>query len=268
MIPIQPEGEAVFISDLHVDDPNTPAHQRLLAFLKGLKAPDRDVRSLFLVGDIFDFWLGYRHAVYSRFFPFLRALADLVDHGVEVVLFPGNHDPDPGPFFTDNGITVQHTPLVRRFGDQQVWIDHGDREDVRGSLKRLVCRAVHHQGVLKGVRLIHPSAATWAATAYGRWMGGEDRTADYTLPLPEHHLSRWWSGKIAQGHDVVIMGHYHRALARRQITHGRPRSLFILGDWLNHFTWLRYQDGVFALMRDQGEDRPAEALGWGLHPLP
>ncbi|MFN3197089.1 MAG: UDP-2,3-diacylglucosamine diphosphatase [Bradymonadia bacterium] len=266
MIEVQRPGEAVFISDLHLADPETPEAKRLLRFVQSLA--HRPVSSLFLVGDIFDFWLGYSGAIYSQFFPFLRALAELVEAGVEVVLFPGNHDPDPGPFFDQIGVRVQHTPLVRRFGERQVWIDHGDREDVRGSFKRFVCRAVHQPTLLKGARAIHPSAAAWAAGAYGRWLGGEDRTADYTLPLPEHHLDAWWQSKIEQGHEVLVMGHYHKALARQRDHQGRSQSLFILGDWLNHFTWLRYHEGEFTLMRDQGPDQPAQPLGWGLHPLP
>lgn len=266
MIERQPAGEAVFISDLHLGDPEAPQARRLMAFLRGLSA--RRVTSLFLVGDIFDFWLGYRGAVYSRFFPFLRALAELVDAGTEVVLFPGNHDPDPGPFFAEIGVRVQLEPLVRAFGDRQVWIDHGDREDVRGAWKRIVCRAVHQPALLQAVRLLHPETTAWAAGAYGRWLGGEDRAADYEKPLPERHLTRWWDDKIGVGHDVVVMGHYHKALARQREVGGRARALFILGDWVSHFTWLRYSEGAFTLMRDRGPDQPAEPLGWGQHPLP
>ena len=83
------------MSDLHLCDPNEERSQRLFAFWDSIKG---NAEVLYLVGDVFDIWLGYRSVIFSPLFPALRKLAELVESGTRVVLLSGNHDPDPGLF--------------------------------------------------------------------------------------------------------------------------------------------------------------------------
>ena len=51
-----------------------------------------DVRELYLLGDIFDFWYEYKKVVPRGFTRILGRLADMTDAGIPVHFFTGNHD--------------------------------------------------------------------------------------------------------------------------------------------------------------------------------
>ena len=45
--------------------------------------------------------------------------------------------------------------------------------------------------------------------------------------------------RFATGHDGVLVGHFHHAHERRE----SGREFFVLGDWIDHFTYVELTDG-------------------------
>jgi UDP-2,3-diacylglucosamine hydrolase len=54
-------------------------------------------------------------------------------------------------------------------------------------------------------------------------------------------------GKFQEGFDAVIMGHCHKPLLKESMIEGRKRTFATLGDWINHYSYLFYEDGLFTL---------------------
>ena len=82
-----------FVADVHLGlDVNDPAGReaRFVAFLRSIPA-DR-TEALYLLGDIWDFWYEYRDVVPKGYVRVFAALTDLMDAGVRVCFFTGNHD--------------------------------------------------------------------------------------------------------------------------------------------------------------------------------
>jgi UDP-2,3-diacylglucosamine hydrolase len=249
-----------FLSDLHLRAPDDARTRRVVDFLRARRG---EADAVYLVGDVFDLWLGYRSVVFSAFFPVLRAIADLVDSGTRVVVFPGNHDPDPGRFLArELGVELREGSLVEEFAGRRVWIEHGDLDDPRSHRHRIANRLAHARPLRWLARAVHPDVAWRLARGYAGAFGhyGDE-------PLSPSLLDPFFPSRIRAGADVVIVGHFHRALAHRVEVDGRPRDLYVLGDWVRHHTFLRW-DGEFALCRDHGPDRPPEPLGFGDHPPP
>ena len=242
-------GERYFLSDLHFTSVAEPRCQRLLDFLAGL----RGAEAVYLVGDVFDFWLGYRRTLYRDHFALLRVLADLVDAGVRVTVFSGNHDPDPGDFFAQIGVGVSEGPRMEQVGPFTVRMEHGDTVDPRGFLRRSICKTVRHPAVRSAARLVPPAVLWSLAQAYAH-----KPHDDYGPGLPPGLIEGYFPGQADAGVDVLIMGHYHRAVHHRR---GAARY-FVLGDWRLQFTYLRYADGDFALCRHR-LDGPDEILPEG-----
>src|SRR6056297_1490602 len=86
----------VFVADAHLADPASENYRCFLDFLNSLRG---ETRTLFLLGDIFEFWIGYRHIVFSPYVPVLDALRRLKEAGTEIVYVEGNHDFHVGPYF-------------------------------------------------------------------------------------------------------------------------------------------------------------------------
>src|SRR5262249_57805432 len=75
--------------------------RRLHDFLNSL--PGR-ASSLYIVGDLFDFWFEYPTAIPRRHFPTLAVLERLSSAGLDIHYLNGNHDFWLGTFFRDLGI--------------------------------------------------------------------------------------------------------------------------------------------------------------------
>ena len=82
-----------FLSDLHLGAPYFPdskeAEKRVVAFLDHIK---HDAETIYLLGDVLDYWYEYRYVVPRGFVRFFGKLAELTDSGIRVVWLIGNHD--------------------------------------------------------------------------------------------------------------------------------------------------------------------------------
>ena len=47
---------------------------------------------IYLLGDMFDFWFEYKTVVPKGYVRFLGKLAELIDAGIDIHFFTGNHD--------------------------------------------------------------------------------------------------------------------------------------------------------------------------------
>ena len=87
------KNKIYFASDFHLGAPNlTESHNRERLIIKWLEEIQTDAKSIYLLGDIFDFWFEYKKVVPKGFVRILGKLAELSDSGINIHLFTGNHD--------------------------------------------------------------------------------------------------------------------------------------------------------------------------------
>ncbi len=121
--------EAYFLSDIHLKRLDQPEARILLDFLEGI-GPRFQATHLFLVGDIFDFWIGGHEYFVRKFSPIVDHLRRIVSRGVEVHYFEGNHDLYLRPFWQDRlGIHVHDRARLFHLGGLRVRVEHGDLLD-------------------------------------------------------------------------------------------------------------------------------------------
>lgn len=121
--------QAYFVSDLHLSSSSDARAALFLDFLGELEQSGTATH-LFLMGDIFDLWVGDHQYFIERYRPIIDAIERLKNQGVEVHYFEGNHDLYLDCFWGKQlGITVHADPAVFRLGDRVVRIEHGDQMD-------------------------------------------------------------------------------------------------------------------------------------------
>jgi len=80
-------------SDFHLGVPNHAAslerERKVTAWLEMVR---HDAHSIYLLGDIFDFWFEYKYTIPKGFIRLQGKLAELRDAGVPIYFFTGNHD--------------------------------------------------------------------------------------------------------------------------------------------------------------------------------
>jgi UDP-2,3-diacylglucosamine hydrolase len=147
-----------FVSDAHLGAPFPDAPEWERSFSEFLRSIGESATALYILGDIFDFWIEYRHAIRPDYFRTIHELKNLVDRGVEVHYFAGNHDFALGPFITDIiGIKVYYGHFSTVLQNRKVYLYHGDgliRKDIGYRVLKRLLRNPLNQKVFK---LLPPS---------------------------------------------------------------------------------------------------------------
>ena len=117
---------ALFISDVHLGTRGCQA-ERLLDFLR-----DYDSDSLFLIGDIIDFWAMNRSIHWTpQQNTVVQKVLRQARHGTNVMLIPGNHDEAlreyDGVSFGDITIAMEHVHVAAN--GRRYLVLHGDEFD-------------------------------------------------------------------------------------------------------------------------------------------
>src|SRR5262245_9693705 len=237
-----PKAAAVFISDAHLG--SEPRHReaereaRLIRFLGAL--PDL-TRSLYVVGDLFDFWFEYWTVIPRRYVELLSVLRRVREQGVQITCMAGNHDFWLGPFLREEvGLTTADGPLALDLEGHRIWLHHGDGL-IGGDLGyKVLKRVIRHPVSLALYRWIHPDLGLPLAHWCSQWSrGSRDQR-----PLDGERLFREVAvPRFRDGFDTVMIGHFHHTYERRE----GPNAFFVLGDWMKHFSYVELRDGAFGL---------------------
>jgi UDP-2,3-diacylglucosamine hydrolase len=233
---------AYFLSDAHLGaDPReeeAAREARLHHFLTSLRGT---AASLFIVGDLFDFWFEYRTAIPRRHFATLAVLRDLRASGVAITYLNGNHDFWLGPFLRDElGLRTHRDALALDLQGHRIWLHHGDGL-VGGDLGyRMLKKVVRDPTSVALYQLLHPDIGIPLAHLVSNW----SRRARADRPLAGDRL---WNEiaipRFQEGFDTVMVGHFHHPWERRE----DGRTFFVLGDWMETFTYVVLRDGAFTL---------------------
>ncbi|MBY4945475.1 UDP-2,3-diacylglucosamine diphosphatase [Cupriavidus respiraculi] len=121
---VQVPAPAWFVSDLHL----TPGMPRTLAaFEQLLDRAAREARTLFILGDFFEFWVGDEETAAPFPARVAATLARLSAAGVHIYLMHGNRDFLLGERFARAaGATLLPDPTVIRCAGERVVLTHGD----------------------------------------------------------------------------------------------------------------------------------------------
>jgi len=233
---------AIFLADAHLRHPQDRNYQQLLKFLE----QQQDLDGLFLLGDIFEIWLGYKHLAFSSYIPLLERLRQLVENGTRLFFVEGNHDFNLGPYFRDI-LRCTIIPDEQRvdWDGKKLFLCHGDL--LNPNRKYQLLRSFWRSGLIRVLsRLVHPdlvwSFAIWASDK-SQQNHPEDNQWDPTpLILP------FARKQFAEGCDAVLCGHFHRAVNQEN----DGKRLIVVGDWINQFSYAELIDGRFEMKNFAG----------------
>lgn len=230
----------IFLADAHLVSPEDANYRKLLAFLEEQRG---SVRTLYLLGDIFEFWVGYRHVVFSTYIPLLEALRRLRESGTQIVYVEGNHDFHLGPYLEETlGCRVLPDGGTVEIDGRPVAIAHGDllNPDDRGY--RLLRRVLRSRPLRWLIALLPPdftwSVARWAGRKSRRHTGASDDSW-----TPEELIAAHARSCFNQGCAAVVTGHFHFP----QLRQTEQGTIIALGDWIAQFSYAVYEDGTFSL---------------------
>ncbi len=230
----------LFVSDLHLDASRPEITALFLAFLAG---EARGAGALYILGDLFEAWVGDDDPGEPGA-SVCAALHALSASGVPVFLMRGNRDFLYGPAMSERcGAQLLPDPCVLDLHGQPTLLMHGD----------LLCSDdIAYQAFRKQVRdpawqakfLAQPLAARQAFAAQAR-AASQQHQAGVSETITDVALATVVTTMAAHGVDRLIHGHTHRPAIHALEINSRPAKRVVLGDWYQQGSVLRVSaDGL------------------------
>jgi UDP-2,3-diacylglucosamine hydrolase len=231
-----------FVSDIHFGLHNKiQEKEKERRFLSFLDHVERKGEQLFIVGDLFDYWFEYKYVIPRGYHHVISKLGMLVERGVKVSYIAGNHDFWLGDFFpVDLGIPVYKNPIAVALHGKKFYLHHGDGLALRDTGYRILKKILRSRLNIFLFSLVHPSIT--APIAKGSSRSSREYTSQKDYGESDGMIA-CAEKKIAEGFDVVIMGHRHHP-ASQSIGNG---TYINLGDWITYHTYAEFNGTKVAL---------------------
>ncbi len=234
-----------FISDIHIGLQSPKSEQLKLDNLERLFAIIKaEGRSLYMLGDILDYWMEFRHVIPKGFSRFLCLLSDLVSHNIEVVYVAGNHDFYLGRFFDDElGVKTIYGLHERLIDGRKFLIAHGDGLGKGDIGYKLFARVVRNRFNLSLLEL-HPDLAI-SLMKYLSRLSRNHKKVDRVFET-DRLLNFAETLAAEKKFDYFVCGHNHvQGIMELSVS---PCRYVNLGSWIDgSLPYGFFKNGVFQL---------------------
>jgi len=217
----------LFISDLHLS-PRSPGATCL--FLQFLAGRARQATELFILGDLFEAWIGDDDIDSPEHAEIVAALRAASEAGVRISLLHGNRDFLLGPgFAAAAGVTLISDPYILSTPEWQFVLSHGDAlclDDAAYMAFRAQVRNPEWQAAL----LAKPLAERRAIAAHMREVSeASQRSKDN--PYTDLDAGATDDFLRQHGYATFIHGHTHQPATHDHIVDGIHVERWVLADW-------------------------------------
>lgn len=224
----------LLLSDLHLAPERNDAVAAFLAFARG---PARGAAAVYILGDLFDAWIGDE----QRDEPFAQSIVDalrgIAEAGVPLFIARGNRDFLLGDAFARAaGATLLDEQTVIDLAGTRTLLSHGDEfctDDTSYQRYRAWTRDARNRKRL--LRLPY-RVRRWI----GAWLRRKSRAATARKPESILDVNAGAIGDAFRRLRVsrLIHGHTHRPARHTTMIDGAARERIVLADWHDHGHYL------------------------------
>jgi UDP-2,3-diacylglucosamine hydrolase len=247
-----------FASDFHLGVPDKQSSLiREKKIIRWLNQASEDAEEIWLLGDLFDFWFDYKKVVPRGFVRLLGKMAEIVDSGIPITVFTGNHDMWFFDYLQEEiGVTLYRGTVSRTWAGKKFLIGHGDGLGPGDKGYKLIKKVFSNKVCQWLFRWIHPDIGIGIAD----YFSGKSRasTGDYDkiyLGDDKEWLVIYAKEVLkSQHYDYFIFGHRHLPI---DIEVGDNSRYINLGEWINYFTYAVFDGQELKLLSyesDQAND--------------
>jgi len=225
----------LFISDLHIDASRPAIVAQFLSFLR---AEARTAQALYILGDLFESWVGDDAADPAQSAA-IEGIRELTLRGVPCFVMHGNRDFLLGSqFCAMSGAQLLPDPLLVTLYGEPVLVMHGDAlctDDHDYQRLRATVRDADWQA-----RFLRLSVTARRALADAARVGSQAHTQAVEYAITDvNDTSVAAALRAAQAH-TLLHGHTHRPAIHALEVDGRASTRVVLGDWYTQGSLLRW----------------------------
>ena len=224
-----------FASDFHLGVPkHTESLKREKKITSWLDEIKEDAKSIYLLGDIFDFWFEYKAVVPKGFVRLLGKLAELSDSGTNIFIIKGNHDLWMHDYLPKEvGVQIIKDKTILNENGKKIFLAHGDGLGP-GDFGYKIIKKVFSNKVCQWLfSRLHPNFGFSIAQFWSKRSRIENNKNDeHFLGEEKEWLVSYCKEKQKENPmDYYIFGHRHLPL---EIEIDIKVKYINLGDWVNH----------------------------------
>lgn len=239
-----------FASDFHLGAPNyEESFKRELKIIKWLDEIKTSASEIYLLGDIFDFWFEYKHAIPKGFVRLQGKIAEITDSGIPVHVFTGNHDMWIFDYLPKElGIILHRKPIKKTYNGKIFLIGHGDGlgpgdlfyKMLKGFFDSKICQWLFAR--------IHPNLGIGIANAWSKKSRKTNLAYDEIfLGEDKELLVQYCKTYLKNEHiDYFVFGHRHLPL---EIKVGENSTYINLGEWIKQNTFAVFDGATLQLLK-------------------
>lgn len=232
----------LFVSDVHLD---ASAPEAVGQFLEFLQTHATQVQALYILGDLFETWVGDddSDAAKARVREGLRALTA---RGVGCFLLHGNRDFLLGrEFCRSTGSRLLADPVIADLDGERVLLTHGDAlctDDHSYQELRSIVRLPEWQRRFLSLPLADRESLANAARA-----GSRQHTSRTIPQIMDVNPDAVAAAFRATGVRRIVHGHTHRPGMHATTVEGEPAQRIVLGAWYEQGSYLVNEKGRYEL---------------------
>jgi UDP-2,3-diacylglucosamine hydrolase len=227
----------LFVSDLHIDDSRPAIGEQFLDFLA---SEAREAAALYILGDLFESWVGDDAADTAQRAT-IGGLRELTERGVPCFVMHGNRDfLIASQFCEQSGARLLPDPIAITLYGERILVMHGDAlctDDRAYQRLRATVRDSNWQR-----RFLKLPVKSRQALAGAARSGSQAHTAavEYTITdvNPDSVAAALRSARLS----TLLHGHTHRPGIHAFEVDGRPSTRLVLGDWYDQGSLLRWDE--------------------------
>ncbi|MEO8752770.1 MAG: UDP-2,3-diacylglucosamine diphosphatase [Casimicrobiaceae bacterium] len=233
-----PAPPTLFLSDLHLS-PERP--QALAAFHAFAAGPARGAAAVYILGDLFDWWVGDDQMRDPFVASVVASLRGITAAGIPLSVAHGNRDFMLGQRFAlATGATLlPEFVVVDLFGTRTV-LSHGDEmctDDTEYQVYRTRMRDPAMQARLLRLPYLVRRGIAW-------WLQRKSGSEKALKPESIMDVAPDAVAAAFARHDArrMIHGHTHRPARHEHLVEGTTRERFVLADWHDRGSYLAVDD--------------------------
>lgn len=230
-----------FVSDFHLGtDAKETSRQREQRVIRFLDMISEDASHIYLLGDIFDYWFEYKRVIPKGYARLLGKLGSLVDQGVKIEFFIGNHDMWMFRYFEEElGIPIHRSPKEVIHSEKRFLIGHGDGLGPGDHGYKMIKRIFSNRLLQILYSTIHPNIGLRIMRSFSKKSRESNSEPKKFLGPENEWLVQYCEAFLENKEmDYFVFGHRHLPIDYKL---SNDISRYInLGDWLTHYSYAKF----------------------------
>ena len=244
----------LFVSDVHLcssasSDENNRIEKH---FLDWLSMAEKENATIFLLGDIFDFWFEYKNIIPKGYSTVLGRLKEMVQDGTEIHFFKGNHDMWLQRYFQDEiGLIVHDKSEIITIGDEKILIGHGHDLCFKQSIPTRLLWLFFNSSILYTVfrMIIHPDLMIKMGQNWSR--SNRKNKKHCHIFREDNFIAKQINERLdyytSKGANKFIFGHFHTPTL--YTLKDETSQLMILSEWGSAIRYGELENGNLNLKK-------------------